>query len=202
MRTHGFYPKKWPQGAVVHFTAGRDGALKTIQGGVKDGYAYWCIQKNGELWCAHSANEWGYHAGSSGWKKRLLGGVSDDLIGIEINAAGRVDPLPDGTFRTWFKTILHSHEVRYSDGKDGSLKGWYEKYTPEQEHTLVETLMWLKAQKPYIFDFDLVLGHDEVAGPLGIGYFRKNDPGAALSMSKDAFRAQLKKEWAARNPHV
>jgi N-acetyl-anhydromuramyl-L-alanine amidase AmpD len=202
MVTHGKYAKGWPVGAIVHFTAGRDGAEKTINGGIQNGYAYWCIQKDGKLFCAHPANEWGYHAGESAWKnpkflKPLLGSVSDDLIGIEINAAGRLTKKGD-KFYSWFNTEIPAANVRYCDGSSpDQCEGYYEKYTPEQEATLIATLLWLKAQAPDVFTFDDVLGHCEVSGKLGIGYFRKNDPSAALSMTMPQFRQLLKDKWTA-----
>lgn len=201
MPVRGTYKMGWPLGAIVHFTAGRDGAEKTILGGIKNGYTYWCIQRDGTLVCAHSAEKWGWHAGESRWShlaKKLVGSVSDDLIGIEINAAGRVDPIKGkpGKFKTWFGTELDASEVRYSPGKANQMKGYYHVYTEAQEETLVKTLVWLKKQNPKVFDFDLVLGHDEVAGMRGIGRWRKNDPGAALSMTMDEFRAKLKNEYA------
>lgn len=199
MPTKGEYKTKsgGPKGAVIHFTAGRDGAEKTIKGGIENGYAFWCIQRDGQLMCAHPVKQWGYHAGESAWKN-LVGGVSDDLIGIEMNAAGRVEKIGDGKYKTWFKTELSEAEVRYTPGKENQLKGYYHKYTPEQEETLIQTCLWLKSRDPEGFSFDFVLGHDEVAGPLGIGRWRKNDPGAALSMTMSEFRALLKKRWAER----
>lgn len=197
MVTHGTYAKGWPLGAIVHFTAGRDGAEKTIAGGVQNKYAYWCIQRNGELHCAHDADKWGYHAGESKWKT-LLGSVSDDLIGIEINAAGRLTKQKDGTFKSWFGTTIPKEEVRYCDGKSpDQCEGYYHIYTPEQEATLVKTLFWLKKQRPNIFSFDNVLGHCEVSGKLTLGYWRKNDPSAALSMTMPAFREMLKQKYTA-----
>lgn len=195
MRTRGKYANGYPLGAVVHFTAGRDGAGKTIDGGIKNGYTFLCIQKDGLVAQAHPISQWGYHAGESAWKP-LIGGVSDDLIGIEINAAGRVEKQENGTFKTWFGTYLSESDVRYTEGKENQLKGYYEKYTAAQEKSLIEVLLWLKHQAPDIFRFDYVLGHDEVAGPLGIGRWRKNDPGAALSMTMNEFRALLKKKYA------
>ena len=199
MKVRGTYAKGWPRGAIVHFTAGRDGAEKTINGGIKDGYTYWCIQKDGALFCAHDADKWGYHAGASAWDKWiksihyfLSGSVSDDLIGIEINAAGKVTKIAPGRYQTWFKQIIGEASVRFTEGKDNQERGYYEKYTPAQEHTLVETLMWLKEQAPDVFSFDFVLGHDEVAPK------RKNDPGAALSMTMPQFRDFLRSEWLRR----
>ena len=201
MRARGTYALGWPVGAVVHFTAGRDGAEKTIRGGIGNGYTYWCIQRDGLLVCAHSAEKWGYPSGESAWRKfakKLVGSVSDDLIGIEINAAGRVEPIKGkpGKFKTWYGEELDAKDVRYTPGKDNQLKGYYHEYTEAQEATLIKTLVWLKKQNPKVFDFDLVLGHDEVAGPLGIGRWRKNDPGAALSCTMPEFRAKLKAEYA------
>lgn len=201
MKTRGKYARGYPLGAVVHFTAGRDGAAKTIDGGIKNGFAYVCIQKDGKMVQAHPISRWGYHAGESAWNKfakKLVGSVSDDLIGIEINNAGRVTPQANGTFKTWFGTYLKVDQVRYTPGKANQLKGWYERYTPEQEETLIEFLLWLKSQAPDIFDFDFVLGHDEVSGPAGIGRWRKNDPGAALSMTMPELRELLKRRWAER----
>lgn len=195
MKSRGKYAEGYPKGAIVHFTAGRDGAEKTINGGIGNGYTFWCIQRDGRLFCAHDVDQWGYHAGESRWdkvKRPLLGSVSDDLIGIEINAAGKVEKTASGRFVTWFKTFLTIDEVRFTPGKDNQQRGFYEKYTPEQEHTLIETLMWLKDQNPQVFDFDYVLGHDEVAPK------RKNDPGAALSMTMPEFRNYLKLEYAKR----
>jgi len=45
-----------------------------------------------------------------------------------------------------------------------------------------------KANNPEVFDFEYVLGHDEAADPKGIGYWRKNDPEDALSMTMNQFR--------------
>lgn len=206
MKTRGRYAKGWPLGAVIHFTAGRDGAERTIRGGIKDGFTYWCIQRDGKLFCAHNADEWGWHAGESKWKT-LFGAVSDDLIGIEINAAGRLRRLENGTFRPWYNEADYlrkfrrapdvrddflAKDVRYCDGSSpDQLKGYYHKYTAEQEETLVKTLLWLKLERPDVFSFDRVLGHSEVSGKLGIGFWRKNDPSAALSTTMPEFRNAL-----------
>ena len=196
MPERGIYAKGSPLGAIVHFTAGHDGAAKTILGGIKNKYTYWCIQRNGDLYCAHRYNYWGWHAGESLWKN-LLGSVSDDLIGIEMNAAGRLTRQKDGSFKTWFNTTIPLSEVRYVDGKSpDQCEGHYHVYTPAQEATLIKTLLWLKERNPNVFDLNNVLGHCEVSGKLGLGRWRKNDPSGALSMTMPALRSKLKNEWS------
>lgn len=203
MPTRGTYALGFPLGVCVHYTAGRDGAEKTILGGIKNGYTYWCIQKDGTLFAAHDANRWGYHAGESTWQKfiaKLKGNLSDDLLGIEINNAGMLKKQADGTFKTWYGETIAPENVRFVDGSSpDQAKGYYEKYTPEQEETLIKTILWLKAQNPKVFDLDCVLGHCEIAGKLALGKWRKVDPGGSLSMPMPEFRALLKQRWLASN---
>lgn len=200
MPRRGKYAKGGPLGTVVHFTAGWDGARKTILGGIKNGYTYECIQRNGLVANACPLIYWGYHAGESAWKhllKKLVGSVSDDLDGIEMNAFGRVDPVKGkpGYYKTYFGHEIDSSEVRYTPGKENQLAGYYHTYTKEQEETLLYSIMWRKVRFINTYDFDFVLGHDEVSGKSGIGYWRKNDPGAALSMTMPAFRELCKKTY-------
>jgi len=199
MPTRGKYAKGFALGAVIHYTAGRDGAEKTIMGGIKNGYTYWCIQKDGKLFAAHDADKWGYHCGESTWQKfisKLKGNLSDDLLGIEINNAGMLKKQTDGTFKSWYGETIPKENVRYVDGKSpDQAPGYYEKYTPAQEETLIQTILWLKAQRPEIFDLDCVLGHCEISGKLALGKWRKVDPGGSLSCSMPEFRKILKERW-------
>lgn len=196
MKEKGKYANGYPIGAVVHFTAGRSGGLKkamdSIEGGIENGYAFLCIADTGEIVQANPLNTWGYHAGESAWKG-ILGSVSDDLVGIEMNNAGKVESVGNGRFKTWFNTYLTADEVRYVTEKDyGCPTGYYHKYTPAQEKTLIEFLVWLKKNDPTgKFKIDYILGHHEVAGKLGIGKWRKNDPGGALSMTMAQLRAKV-----------
>jgi hypothetical protein len=57
--------------------------------------------------------------------------------------------------------------------------------------------LWLKEQAPDLFNFDLVVGHDESCDANGRPG-AKNDPGAALSMYMPALRARLKALWEAK----
>lgn len=210
MKTKGKYEGGYPKGAVVHFTSGRyeggvDKALDTIEGGIKNGFTFLCIGNDGAIVQAHPINEWGYHAGESAWKnpkfvKRLVGTVSDDLIGIEINNAGKLEKTKDGRYKTWFGTYIDAKDVRYvAEAEYGCPSGYYHKFTPEQEATLIETLLWLKSNdKTGLFNFDLVVAHHEVSGKLGIGFFRKNDCGGSLSMNMNDLRSLLKAKSIAK----
>jgi hypothetical protein len=183
MKTRGKYRKGYPEGAIVHFTAGRWGT-GDLQTGINNGYCYLLIDEKGNVYQSFPLDRWGYHAGVSSWKT-LGSGVSQYIVGIEIACAGGVTPFKD-KFKTWFGTLLGADQVRHSDKHDNIQKGYYHKYTEAQEEALVHLLLWLKQNNPDVFDFDKVLGHDEVAPT------RKNDPGASLSCSMPEFRQKLK----------
>lgn len=185
MKTRGEYAKGYPLGAVVHHSAGRRNPLGTLRTGLKSGYLFFVIGPNGTVYQNFPLNRWGYHAGRSFWSK-LVDGVSDDLVGIEVCAAGKLEKKKDGTFETWFGETLDPSEVRFSERRDNIEKGHYQKFTPEQESSLIELILWLKKNAPEIFSLDLVVGHDEVSPG------RKNDPGASLSMTMAEFRKHLR----------
>lgn len=204
-----------PRGAVVHFTAGRfeDGvkdANRCIEGGIKNGYTYLCIARTGEILQAHDIMKWGFHAGESAWripvaraKWKIVGSVSDDLIGIEMNNAGLLKKVGDECFPWWeFEgkklklgaKAIPDQDVRFISKELaktwGCPAGWYHKYSPEQEATLIKTLLWLYHNiEP--FKIDAILGHCEVSGVLGIGRYRKSDPGGSLSMPMYKLRELL-----------
>lgn len=230
MRTRGTYKKKYPQGAVVHFTAGRsrnrsEGGSKNTETHLAQGkrgvrsaadkgsFAYFVIDRAGNVHQNFPLDRWGYHAGTSAWKG-LSGSVSDELVGIEIQNAGKLSDTyknsskgksykcPEGKLAAWFtrpnsgdKFFDKEKECRYHKGEDNIAKGWYHKYSPEQEEALLELLIWMKRNNPDVFDIDLILGHDEVAGPKGIGRWRKTDPGASLSMTMSEFRQLVEKTY-------
>ena len=184
MKTRGKYRKGYPEGAIIHFTAGRYGT-QDMDSGIANGFAYLLIDDKGNVYQANSLDSWGYHAGVSSWKS-LGSGVSEFLVGIEITAAGKVKKVGE-SYQTWFKDVLKKDQVREVKAKDNVQAGIYQKYTDEQEKALIDLLIWLKDNNPDVFSFDLVLGHDEVAPT------RKNDPGGALSCTMPEFREKLKK---------
>lgn len=202
MKTKGPYAGGYPRGALVHFTAGAwktyEAAVGSTKWGIKQGYAFLNIAYDGRLIQAHNVRQWGHHAGESAWRRGispLVGSVSDDLIGIEMANPGILSKQKDGTFKTYFGAMVEPELVRYVTEKEyGCPTGYYMKYHDNQEKTLTNTVLWLYRNDPTgRFSIDHVLGHHEVAGKLGIGYFRKNDPGGALSMPMDDYRAYLKR---------
>jgi N-acetyl-anhydromuramyl-L-alanine amidase AmpD len=157
---------------------------------------------DGKIAQPNNLSEWGYHAGESAWEinGKKVKGVSDRLMGMEMCNPGRLG-LKNGKYYTYydtsFKNPIEPKDVRIiKESKDSQFAGAYLPYTKEQEAALVKFLLWMKWNNPSVFNFDYVLGHCEVAGMRGIGYWRKNDPSGALSMDMDSFRALLKKEYA------
>lgn len=202
----GEYPKGYPYGAVIHFTAGQysKGVENAVAAIASSPYFFCCISTDGTLVQANPFNQWGHHAGESRWQidGATRNGVSNFLLGIEITNPGRLE-MDNGKYYTYWDTSrkqpIDAKKVRVIEqNKDNILAGAYLPYTKEQEATLIEFLLWAKANNPSVFDFDYVLGHDEVAGPKGIGRWRKNDPGGALSMTMSEFRLLIKGEYKKR----
>ena len=142
--TQGKYEKGYPLGAIVHFTAGRWelGLQNAINDINETKYTFLCIAFDGTIVQGHDVDRWGYHAGESKWTNvasnlKLVGSVSDDLIGIEMNNAGKVEKQADGRFKTWFGSYLKAEQVRYvTEAEYGCPTGYYHKYSPQQEETL------------------------------------------------------------------
>lgn len=198
MRTHGNFKNNYPEYVVIHFTAGRSlkgdkDSINCINYGIEQGYAYFCLSRIGTLYQTHSLGEYGWHAGKSEF--RGLKGMSQRSIGIEINCAGRVTK-NNGYYKTWFGEYLPEAEIReLKKAQDNSPAGFYHRYTIEQEKTLLDFLMWLKWNNTD-FDFDNVVGHNEIAIPAG----RKDDPGGSLSMSMPEYREFLKSHYKVMHP--
>lgn len=181
------YSKGYPEGAVVHFTAGRDktesDALNTYDWGVGEGYVFFVIGPTGIVYQGFPLSHGGSHAGESQWPG-LGTSVSKKLVGIEVVCAGKLE----ASGKSWFGVTYPKSEMRYVDESHGCPAGWYKEFTPKQEAALLELLTWLKKNNPDVFQVDYILGHHEVSGKKGIGYWRKNDCGGSLSMSMDALR--------------
>jgi tetratricopeptide (TPR) repeat protein len=186
----------------VHFTSGRcvrgdADAEATMKYGAEQGHFYLCISTTGKVYQPGLLSRWGSHAGVSSWPS-LVSGVSKYLVGIEICNAGRVKHTDQGFEPWWNKpgaaanTYFKPEEVRAVTKQDNILSpGTFHRYTPQQEASLIELLLWLHAQQPDVFSLDLVLGHDEVSPN------RKDDPGGSLSATMPSLRKLLKQHAAA-----
>jgi hypothetical protein len=195
MKTHGKYRKGYPEGAIVHFTAGAPG-LNSLSAGRQNGYCYMYIDRDGKIYQTAPLDSWGYHAGESYWKG-LGNYVSRYLVGIELASAGDCVAVK-GSSGTKYKAWFHTRPTQYfaeseirkiTKARDNMKPGNYQMYTKDQEASLISLLLWLKQNNPDVFSFDLVLGHDSVSPA------RKNDPGGALSMSIPELQALLKKRY-------
>jgi hypothetical protein len=180
----GNYRKGFPEGAIVHFTAGNDDPKGTAQY-LADKFPCLVMGRDGKIIQMFPLSKWAYHSGTE---------EHEYCVGIEICASGRVEKV-NGGFKTWYDRILPPERVRWVDDKDNIQAGYYDKYSEEQEAALIKLLLWLKAQAPNIFDFDKVYGHDTVCDMHG-QHGRKNDPGGALSMTIPELQKLLKKKYA------
>ncbi len=190
-KTRGFYEHGYPVGAIVHFTAGHQEQTieEALDEQIKNGYTYFFIDKDGKIGQNFALNQWGYHCGESKWPG-LGSSVHSKLVGIEVACSGQLE----SNMAPWFNKAkpFSPDDVRKVPGLDNMEEGYYHKYTAAQEVSLTRLLVWLYANNPGVFSLDYVLGHDEVSGPKGLGWRRKNDPGGSLSMTMSAFREKLK----------
>lgn len=184
IRTQGEYRKGFPEGAIVHHTAGR--TLAGDHKALTDGpYPCLIIDRDGTVYQPMPLNRWGYHSGT--WHH-------EHYVGIEINGAGLLTKTGEG-YRSWFGQIYKPEEVRIVSGASRiPIPGAYHRFTAEQEASLIQLLLYLKNEAPDVFSFDRVIGHDEACDAVG-KYKRKNDPGGSLSMAMPELRARLDREW-------
>lgn len=188
-KTSGEYKGGYPIGATVHYTGGR---RRGLEGGlasqVDRKYTYFLIDKDGNIGQNFPLNRWGSHSGESIYDGLSIDpgmkGISNKLVGIEIQCAGRIGST-DREKKNW-KTRIPEADLRVVEHRDGNRKpGSYQKYTPEQEKSLTLLLRWLKRNKPETFSFDYVVGHDEISPD------RKSDPGGSLSVTMPQLRKSL-----------
>lgn len=190
MKRGGTYSKQFPEGAIVHFTAGWQSQKPkdAISAAVKAGHRYFFIDETGQVWQQFDLSGYGAHAGESICPATKRTTVSKYYVGIEVACAGSLSDVDkDGQIDdTWFKQLnLPSKTVNAGHyiGKFQNVKGVFQKFNELQEASLIELLIWLceMGMNP-----DLIWGHDEVAPK------RKNDPGLSLSLKMDDFRILIK----------
>ena len=184
MKTHGFYEHGFPQGAVIHLTAGNETiGHQSVQYALSQDHCYFVIDMMGIVHQQFEIQKWGSHAGRSEYPG-LGTSLSKKLVGIEIQNPGKLvkkdifDPI------SWFGKRYEKAE--YFDYDHNIEKGWYLPINGMQMRSLQKLIVDLKSIRPDVFDLDFVLGHDEIAKG------RKTDPGGALGMNMDQFRSSLK----------
>jgi N-acetyl-anhydromuramyl-L-alanine amidase AmpD len=190
MSKGGTYKNKFPEGIIIHFTAGwqTQKPVDAIKFANKNGHRYIFISDKGEVVQQFDLSGFGSHAGVSKCPVTGRTTVSQYYVGIEVACGGRLeDADKDGQVDdTYFKTNVLPENIRTGkiNGKwQKSNQGSYEKFTKAQEEALINLCVWLckNGTNP-----DLIFGHDEVAPD------RKNDPGLSLSMTMDEFRDLIK----------
>lgn len=187
--TKGRYALGHPRGAVIHYTAGGYG-LSELEQARQQGYCYFLIDVDGNVHQGFPLDRWGSHAGKSSWPS-LGEGVSKHLVGIEVDCAGVLQKDGKGGWQTWWKAAVPADQVRVITSVQANRQpGAYHTFNEAQEAALIKLLLWLKGNAPEVFDFDLVLGHDEVSPG------RKVDPGGSLSLTMNALRAVLKGSYS------
>jgi hypothetical protein len=184
-KTAGKYTKGYPMGAIVHYTAGaRSGLQAGMAEQLKNGFTYFVIDKNGNIGQNFSLDTWGYHAGKS-FHPDLGEYVHSKLVGIEIQVFGKLEK-SGSQYKAWSGTIVPAEEVRVIEKQtDNQAPGSYQMYTKAQEEALFKLLKWLHDNNTEVFQYQYVLGHDEVSPG------RKTDPGGSLSMTMPALRKKL-----------
>jgi len=209
MRVRGAYANGFPVGAIIHSTDGRpnDGENSARSGAAERTYAYFVIGRSGNVYQCFSLRNWGSHAGPT-LHPTLGRELSTKLVGIEIVSAGKLRRVDDNRYRPWYNDKPKKNVPRLEDdftaaevrGIDavGSRRafgyqtaGHYHKFTEAQETALIKLLRWMQQQRPDVFKFENVLGHDECAIDDDGRYGRKTDPGGSLSVLMAEFRRNL-----------
>lgn len=185
-RGHYKTPSGKFSGLVVHYTVSGNsersakGVVEWLAG---QGYGCMVMDLNGVIYVPEGfgyMTDYGYHAGVSKWGDRSS--VSDVFAGMEICCWGRNPPasVPESEIRN--VTTAQGYVVA----------GRYQKYTTEQEESLINFCLWAKKHNPE-FKIENVCGHDELranAGKLG----DKQDAGGSLSCNMKDFREYLKQQ--------
>lgn len=189
MARGGTYKKGFPEGVIVHFTAGwrNQKGRDAVNFANKNGHRYFLILEDGTVVQQFCLSGYGAHAGVSKCPVTKRTTVSQYYVGIEVCCGGRLeDADKDGQVDdTYFKLNVPADQMRSGkiNGKWQKSSGTFEIFTPAQELALKKLCTWLceNGVNP-----DLIFGHDEIAPE------RKNDPSLSLSMTMDEFRNIIK----------
>jgi len=183
MARGGTYKNKFPEGVIVHFTAGWQSQKPkdAINFANKNGHRYFFLDQSGTVYQQFDLSGYGPHAGESLCPVTKRSSVAKYYVGIEIACGGK---LTNG--KTWYgkEVLLENQRKGIINNKWQKSSGVYEKFTPEQEDSLIELCIWLCKTG---CDPDLIFSHEEVSPG------RKDDVGLALSITMDEFRDRVKK---------
>lgn len=217
MRTRGEYANGYPEGLVVHWTAGwalqrgfwpnvfpgmntnadaklksmaRKYALRTAKGGVKNGYNFLVMDVFSNIYQSRPLTKHGYHAGKSHWQS-VGYSVSSHFAGIEILNPGKLE-LKDGKYMTWFGLEIPRNRVRIiNHSSDNRANGYYCQFTQDQELELKSLCNFLWNNSPSVRG-ERVFSVANIVGHDEVSPKRKTDPGGSLSMSMGVFRGSLR----------
>jgi hypothetical protein len=182
--TKGTYPFLYPQGAVIHFTSRnqKERLVDAVRHQNQKRHLYFVISEDGSISQNFPLTHWGYHSGASSWGC-IKNSVDRYLVGISICCAGKLSKkgVP------WFGNAPYPLDtIRVVEERDNIAAGTYQRFSLAQEESIVKLLKWLKSNNPEVFDYTMVLGHDEVSPK------RKNDPSGSLSVTMPELRELLK----------
>ena len=114
MHEAGKYAKGFPEGIIVHFTAGwqNSKAADTISYANQNGYRFFFIDEEGQVWQQFCLSGWGSHAGKSKCPVTGRESVSRYYVGIEVACAGKLEDKDGDGDRddTWFKQMNITHD--------------------------------------------------------------------------------------------
>lgn len=189
MAKGGTYKNKFPEGVIVHFTAGwrNQKGTDAVKFANKNGHRYFLILEDGTVVQQFCLTGYGAHAGVSKCPVTKRTTVSQYYVGIEVCCGGRLeDADKDGQVDdTYFKTNVPADQMRTGkiNNKWQKSSGTYEKFTDAQELSLKKLCTWLCENGA---NSDFIFSHEEVSPD------RKNDVGLSLSVTMDEFRSLIK----------
>lgn len=184
MKTQGQYPLGWPEGAIIHYT-GSANLINSFKSAYDNDYCFYLIDRDGVVYQRFRSNEWGFHAGKSTCPVTNREYVHRFYAGIELESYGKLIE-EKGIYKTWYGRKVDEKLVRRIVRDDEYARvGAWERFTKEQEASLIQLLIWLYNSNPTVFHMEQVFAHHEVSPG------RKTDVGGCLSMSMKSFRDML-----------